>query len=113
MNVPSASHMGGIWERLIRTIRAVLSGLLEDHAQDLVDEALRTVFTEAENIMNSRPLTVNNLSDPDAPKPTTPNHLLTLRTKLVLPLATSPVLLKKTVAENTVLVGPVLESLAT
>ena len=46
MNVPSASHMGGTWERLIRTVRSVLSGLLEDHAQQLDDESLPTLFTE-------------------------------------------------------------------
>ena len=85
MNVPSASHMGGIWERLIRTVRSVLSGLLEDHAQQLDDEALRTLFTEAENIVNSRPLTIDNLTDPEAPEPITPNHLLTLKVKVVLP----------------------------
>ena len=28
MNVPAASHMGGIWERQIRTVRSVLSSLL-------------------------------------------------------------------------------------
>ena len=27
MNVPSASHMGGVWERQIRTVRNVLSSL--------------------------------------------------------------------------------------
>ena len=85
MNVPSASHMGGIWERLIRTVRSVLSGLLEDHARQLDDESLRTLFIEAENIVNSRPLTIDNLSDPDAPEPITPNHLLTLKAKVVLP----------------------------
>ena len=85
INVPSASHMGGIWERIIRTVRSVLSGLLEDHAQQLDDESLRTLFTEAENIVNSRPLTIDNLSDPGAPEPITPNHLLTLKAKVVLP----------------------------
>ena len=45
MNVPSTSHMGGIWERLIRTVHSVLCGLLEDHARQLHDEALRTLFT--------------------------------------------------------------------
>ena len=39
----------------------------------------------AENIVNSRPLTIDNLSDPDAPEPITPNHLLTLKVKVVLP----------------------------
>ena len=85
LNVPCASHMGGIWERLIRTVRSVLSGLLDDHSQQLDDEALRTLFTEAENIVNSRPLTIDNLSDPDAPAPITPNHLLTFKSKVVLP----------------------------
>ena len=28
MNAPSASHMGGTWERQIRTVRSVLSALL-------------------------------------------------------------------------------------
>ena len=85
MNVPGASHMGGIWERLIRTVRSVLSGLLVDHSKQLDDESLRTLFTEAENIVNSRPLTIDNLSDPDSPEPITPNHLLTLKAKVVLP----------------------------
>jgi len=47
--------MGGIWKRLFRTVRSVLSGLLEDHAQQLDDKSLRTLFTEAENVVNSRP----------------------------------------------------------
>ena len=58
---------------------------LQDHAHQLDDEALRTLFTEAENIVNSRPLTIDNLSDPDAPEPITPNHLLTFKAKVVLP----------------------------
>ena len=77
--------MGGVWERLIRTDCSVLSGLLEDHATSLDDETLRSLFTEAENIVNSRPLNNESLSDPDAPEPFTPNHLLTLKTKVVLP----------------------------
>lgn len=75
MNVPCASHMGGIREQLICTVRSVLAGLLDDHAQQLDEETLQTLFTEAENIVNSRPLTVDNLSDPEAPEPITPNHL--------------------------------------
>ena len=84
MNVPTASHMGGIWERLIRSVRSVLSSLLFEHGSQLDDEALRTLMTEAENIVNSRPLTTENLSDPDAPEPITPNHLLLMKSKVVL-----------------------------
>ena len=31
MNVPAASHMGGAWERQIRSVRHVLSSLLQDN----------------------------------------------------------------------------------
>ena len=85
MNVPSASLIAGIWERLICTVRSVLSALLEDHAQQLDDESLRTPFTKAENIVNSRPLSIDNLSDPETSEPITANHLLTLKAKVVLP----------------------------
>ena len=30
-NTPNASHMGGVWERQIRTIRGILSSLLKSH----------------------------------------------------------------------------------
>ena len=42
MNVPSASHMGGIWERQIRSVRAVLNALLLANGSQLNCEALRT-----------------------------------------------------------------------
>ena len=85
MNTPSASHMGGVWERQIRSARNVLNTLLEKNGAQLDDEALRTLFCEAEAIVNSRPLTVDSLVEPLSPNPLTPNHLLTLKTKVVLP----------------------------
>ena len=84
-NVPCASHMGGAWERLIRSVRAVLSSLLRSQGTQVDDETLRTLFTEAENIVNSRPLTVENISDPDSLEPITPNHLLNLKPRSVQP----------------------------
>ena len=42
-------------------------------------------MTEAENVINSRPLTVEGLSNPASPEPITPNHLLTLKSQVVLP----------------------------
>ena len=42
------------------------------------------LMTEAENIINSRPLTVDNLSDTDSPAPLTTNHLLASKTSVVL-----------------------------
>ena len=85
MNVPHSSHMGGVWERLIRTVRCALETLLVSAGTQLDDEAFRTLMTEVECIVNSRPLSVNDLNDPEAPEPLTPNHLLTLKQKLVLP----------------------------
>ena len=84
-NVPASSHMGGVWERLIRTVRSVLSILLQEQGSQLDDEALRTLMTEVENVINSRPPTVENLSEPGFPEPITPNHLLTSKTEIVLP----------------------------
>lgn len=85
MNVPSASHMGGVWERQIRTVRNVLAGLLLQSGSQLDDEALRTFLSEAAAIVNSRPLTVENLNDPMSLLPLTPNHLLTMKSQIVLP----------------------------
>ena len=85
MDVPAASHMGGIWKRLIRSVRAVLSALLLEMDTQRDDEALRTLMTEAENDINSRPLSMQDLADPESAEPLTPIHLLTLKTDIVLP----------------------------
>lgn len=85
MNVPTASHMGGVWERLIRTVRNVLNALLDQAGTQLNEESLRTFMCEAEAIVNSRPLTVDNLMSPNAAEPLTPNHLLTMKSRFLLP----------------------------
>ena len=35
MNVPAASHMGGVWERQIKSVRNVLSSLLQNNGEQL------------------------------------------------------------------------------
>ena len=65
-NTPMASHMGGIWERQIRTVKSILASLIKSSARLLDGEMLRTLFAEAEAIVNSRPLTLENLHDPDS-----------------------------------------------
>ncbi|XP_078485266.1 uncharacterized protein LOC108950654 [Ciona intestinalis] len=84
-NPPHSSHMGGVWERQIRTARNVLQPLLLQNSQQLDDEALRTVMVEVENVVNSRPLATDLLNDPGAPEPITPNHLLTTKSRVLLP----------------------------
>ena len=84
-NPPGASHMGGVWERQIRTARGILEGLLKTHGQSLNDEALRTLMAEVESIINSRPLTVETLSDINSQIPLSPSNLLTMKTNVVMP----------------------------
>ena len=82
MNVPHASHMGGVWERQIRSVRSVLRVLLDGHGKQLDDESLHTFFVETESIVNSRPLTSENTVDLT---PLSPNNLLTMKSSVVLP----------------------------
>ena len=76
-NPPTASHMGGVWERMIGLVRRVLAAILPRTVR-LTDEILSTVFCEAECIVNGRPLT-KLTDDPNDPVPLTPNHLLMMR----------------------------------
>ncbi|XP_046341271.2 uncharacterized protein LOC124122193 [Haliotis rufescens] len=83
-NPPAASHMGGAWERLIRTVRKVMNALLRTN-RPLDDDGLHTLFSEIESIVNGRPITVVSDDHKDA-EPLTPNHLLLLRAGPDLPL---------------------------
>ena len=85
-NVPHASHMGGVWERPIRTARAVFSSILASHGHSLDDELLRTVMVETEAIINGQPLTYTSMSDTNTVEPLTPQQLLTLKSKVVCSL---------------------------
>ena len=83
-NPPYTSHAGGVWERMIKSVRNVFDSLMKEHSGRLNNEQLTTFMTEAECIVNSRPLTVEDLSDPES-LPITPNQLLTLKSNVVLP----------------------------
>ena len=76
-NPPHASNYGGVWERHIRTARNILSGMLKVHGEILHEESFQTLLAEVENVINSRPLSVDNLSDPSSLKPISPMTLLT------------------------------------
>ena len=81
-NPPGASHMGGSWERMIRTVRQLLEGSISK--RDLDDDALHTLFLEVEAMINSRPLTDVSV-DVNAELPLTPNHLLRVDPSIGLP----------------------------
>ena len=78
MNSPDASHQGGAWERLIRSVRSVLNGMAIKYKGRLDTQTLRTAFHEAAAIVNSRPLTATSATDPQETI-ITPNHLLTMK----------------------------------
>ncbi|XP_070135330.1 uncharacterized protein [Drosophila bipectinata] len=71
-NPPGAPHMGGAWERLVRTTKGVLKNICTSYSFN--DEGLRNALMEAQFIINSRPLTfVSFDSEDDAAL--TPNQL--------------------------------------
>ena len=70
---PGAPHMGGAWERLVRSVKTALSATLHQRAPK--EEVLLTLLVEAEHVVNSRPLTHVSV-DPNDPEALTPNHFL-------------------------------------
>ncbi|XP_070138607.1 uncharacterized protein [Drosophila bipectinata] len=72
-NPSGAPHMGGAWERLVRTTKGILKNICPSYSFN--DEGLRNALKEAHFIINSRPLTFVSLDSEDDAVPT-PNHLL-------------------------------------
>lgn len=72
-NPPAAPHMGGCWERLIGSVKKVMGQIMP--ARHPNDELLRSILMEAENIINSRPLTFVSIDSADQ-EALTPNHFL-------------------------------------
>ena len=71
-NPPGASHMGGSWERMIRTVRRIMMAVIS--GQGVTDDSLHTILLEVEAMVNSRPLCIS--LEPGSDVPLTPNHLL-------------------------------------
>ena len=53
---PTASHMSGVWERLIRSVWKAMNAVLSKPGAAIPLETLRTVFAEVMSILNSRPI---------------------------------------------------------
>lgn len=82
-NPPAASNHGGVWERVIGITRRILTSVLREQTVD--DEGFHTVLCEVEAIVNDRPITKLS-DDPCDLEALTPNHLLTMKCKPVLPV---------------------------
>ncbi len=79
-NSPHSSHMGGAWERMIRTARQILNSMLvSTTGKTLTHDVLTTFMAEVCAIINSRPL-VPVSTDPESPLILTPSMLLTQKT---------------------------------
>ena len=84
-NPPHASHMGGVWERMIGVSRRILdSMLLQNKYTYLTHEVLCTLMAEVSAIINARPL-VPISSDPFSPVLLSPAMLLTQKPGLLAP----------------------------
>ena len=77
--------MGGTWEWQIRSARTILEALLKTHGSSLNDENVGTVITETKAIINSRPLTLETLSDVNSEMLLSPNQLLPMKIDVIFP----------------------------
>ena len=82
-NVPMTIHMGGSWERQIRRARSLLNSMLKSQPRLLDNEFFCTLMAEVVAIVNSYPLTLEDISYPNS-MPSTPNYLLALKSKIVM-----------------------------
>ncbi|XP_062712088.1 uncharacterized protein LOC134289722 [Aedes albopictus] len=72
-NPPGAPHMGGAWERMVRSVKEAMRAL--DDGRKLDDEILLTVLAEVESFINSRPLTYMP-QESGGTEALTPNHFI-------------------------------------
>ncbi|XP_065076806.1 uncharacterized protein LOC135700266 [Ochlerotatus camptorhynchus] len=105
-NPPSAPHMGGCWERMVRSVKTALGSLPTSRKLD--DESFITLLAEAEHMVNSRPLTFVPL-DNEEQESLTPNHFLMLSSSGVRQLVKAPVDQRKAVLGSWALLQHMLD----
>ena len=69
MNTAASSHIDGVWESQICTIRSVLTSITEHSSRQLDLPSVRTFLYEAMAVVNSRLLTTDHLNDSTSPVP--------------------------------------------
>lgn len=70
---PKAPHMGGAWERLVKSTKIALKAILKDRI--VSEDVLHTTLVEIERLVNSRPLS-ENPDSPDELEALSPNHFI-------------------------------------
>lgn len=70
---PASPHMGGTWERMVRSVKSILTEILPQAV--VKEEVLRAALADIENILNSRPLTYVPVDSAES-EALTPNHFL-------------------------------------
>ena len=83
-NPPMASHMGGAWERQIRSARIILSSLIRTH-RVLMRSHWVTCLLEVETIVNSRPMVVETINNVTSEVAIALSLILTMKSKVVMP----------------------------
>ena len=85
-NPTLASHMGGVWERQIRSARNILLSLTKTHGASLDEESLNTFFVEVKCIVNLRPLVIETINDVNSLAALSTRHILTMKSEIVMSL---------------------------
>ena len=88
-NPPLASNMGEKCEQQIRSAHSILNSLLNNNGSNLNEESLKTLVVEVKAIVNSRPLTTKVMNDVTSLSPLSPINLLTMKSRVVMPLTGS------------------------
>ena len=81
---PTASHMGEVWERQIRTVRNILNAFLKTH-RSLNNEAPHMLLIEFKPTVTSQPTTIATINDVQIHVPLSPSNLLTMKSKVIMP----------------------------
>ena len=66
------------------TCNSCIYAMLKTHGKSLDNEALLTLMTEVEGILNSRPLTMEMINEPSSFQPLAPANILTMKLKVVI-----------------------------
>lgn len=70
---------------MIRSVRAALTPLIATHGHTMDDELFRTLLTECEAIVNSRPISYFSGASDDTLLPLSPSQILTLKSRVAVP----------------------------